>query len=210
MIYPDTHLEEKLWKEGYKIVLGIDEAGRGPLAGPVVAAGVVLSDISQVIPIVRDSKTMTSKQRDEAFEQIKEKSLAYGVGIVGAGDIDRVGIQKAVLEAMTIVVEIVERKLNSKIDYIIADGENILSIKNYKMKKIKKGDLLHYSISAGSVLAKVTRDRIMHEYHSKYPEYGFDKHVGYGTKIHMDALKKYGPVSIHRRSFRPVSSVLKR
>jgi ribonuclease HII len=204
MVYPDTKLEEKLWKEGYKIVIGIDEAGRGPLAGPVVASGVVISDIKQVVPIVRDSKKMTEKQRNEAYEKICELSTAYGVGIVSNGDIDRLGIQKAVLEAMSIALEIVERKLNRKVDYIIADGKNILDIPKYKMKKITKGDLLHYSISAGSVLAKVTRDRIMHEYHTKYPVYGFDTHVGYGTKKHMQAIEKYGICDIHRRSFKPI------
>ena len=207
MIYPDTKLEEKLWKEGYKIVLGLDEAGRGPLAGPVVAGGVVISDVSQVIPFVSDSKKMTEKKRNEAYWLIKENCLAYGVGIVGSGEIDSIGIQKAVLKAMNTVIEVVERKLNCKIDYIIADGKNILDITKYKTERIQQGDLFHYSISAGSVLAKVTRDRIMREYHIKYPNYGFDTHVGYGTKKHMEALKKYGPTVIHRRSFKPVGDL---
>jgi len=207
MIYPDTKLEERLWSEGYKLIVGLDEAGRGPLAGPVVASGVVISDLSQVIPEVRDSKKMTEKQRDKAYLEIKKLSLAYGIGLVGPREIDKMGIQKAVLQAMTTAVEIIERKLNSKVDYIIADGMNILSIKNYKMEKITKGDLHHYSIAAGSVLAKVTRDRIMREYHEKYPEYGFDTHVGYGTKKHMEALKKYGATEIHRRSFSPVNKL---
>lgn len=204
MVYPDTKLEEKLWKDGYKIVIGLDEAGRGPLAGPVVASGVVISDIKQIIPIVRDSKKMTEKQRNEAFDQICKISTAYGVGIVGSRDIDKLGIQKAVLEAMSVALEIVERKLNTKVDYIIADGKNILDIPKYKMKKITKGDLLHYSISAASVLAKVTRDRIMYDYHTKYPVYGFDSHVGYGTKKHLEAISKNGICDIHRRSFRPI------
>lgn len=207
MIYPDTKLEEKLWKEGYGIVLGLDEAGRGPLAGPVVAGGVVISDMSQVIPSVRDSKKMTEKQRNEAYELIKSNSLAYAVGIVGPGEIDDLGIQSAVLKAMSIVIEVVERKLNSKVDYIIADGKNILDIAKYKTERIQQGDLYHYSISAGSVLAKVTRDNIMKKYHLKYPNYGFDTHVGYGTKRHMEALKKYGPTVIHRRSFKPVGDL---
>ena len=207
MIYPDTKLEEKLWKEGYKIVVGLDEAGRGPLAGPVVASSVVISNINQVIPTVRDSKKMTEKQRNEAYVKIKDISHCYGIGIVGSRDIDSMGIQKAVLEAMKIALEVVETKLNSKADYIIADGLNILDISNYKMKKITQGDLYHYSISAASVLAKVTRDRIMREYHIKYPIYGFDTHVGYGTKKHMEAIKKYGICDIHRRSFKPISNI---
>ncbi len=208
MIYPDTKLEEKLWKKGHRLVLGIDEAGRGPLAGPVVAGGVVINDLSQVVPKVRDSKKMTEKQRNEAYIEIKKNSLAYAVGMVGPRDIDRMGIQDAVLQAMTTVLEVVERKLGKKIDYIIADGMNILPIKNYKMDRIKKGDIYHYSIAAGSVLAKVTRDRIMRDYHIKYPKYGFDKHVGYGTKQHLEALKKYGATEIHRRSFGSVSDFL--
>lgn len=204
MIYPDTKLEEKLWKKGHRLVLGIDEAGRGPLAGPVVAGGVVINNLSQIVPKVRDSKKMTEKQRNEAYIEIKKHSLAYAVGMVGPRDIDRMGIQNAVLEAMTTVLEVIERKLGKKVDYIIADGMNILSIKNYKMDKIKQGDTYHYSIAAGSVLAKVTRDKIMRDYHIKYPKYGFDTHVGYGTKKHMEALEKYGVTEIHRRSFGPV------
>jgi ribonuclease HII len=150
---------------------------------------------------------MTLKKREEAYDKIKKLSLAYGVGMVGPRDIDRMGIQDAVLQAMSTVVEVVERKLGKKIDYIIADGMNILSIGNYKMDKIKRGDIYHYSIAAGSVLAKVTRDKIMWEYHEKYPKYGFNTHVGYGTKQHMEALKKYGPTEIHRRSFSPINKL---
>jgi ribonuclease HII len=209
MQYPDTKLEEKLWNEGYKLVLGLDEAGRGPLAGPVVAGGVVISSLEQVIPNVRDSKKMTEKQRDLAYVEIKERSLAYAVGLVGPREIDNIGIQKAVLQAMSTVLGVIERKLGKKIDYIVADGMNILNIKNYKMDRIKKGDIYHYSIAAGSVLAKVTRDKIMRDHHIKYPKYGFDAHVGYGTKQHLEALEKYGPTEIHRRSFGRVSEFFK-
>jgi ribonuclease HII len=207
MIYPDTKLEERLWSEGCKFVLGLDEAGRGPLAGPVVAGGVVITKECEIIPSVRDSKKMTKKQREEDFEKIKDSVLAYGIGIVGPAEIDRVGIQKAVLKAMVTVLEVIEGKLNEKIDYIIADGPNILSIPRYKMDKIKEGDLYHYSISAGSVLAKVTRDRIMREYHKKYPEYGFNTHVGYGTKKHIEAINKFGVTKIHRKSFSPIKDL---
>ena len=207
MIYPDTKLEERLWSEGYKFVLGLDEAGRGPLAGPVVAGGVVITKDSKIIPTVRDSKKMTEKQRNEAFEKIKESVVAYGVGIVGPAEIDKIGIQEAVLRAMETVLEVVEAKLSERVDYIIADGSNILGIPRYKMDKIKQGDMYHYSISAGSVLAKVTRDRIMREYHKKYPEYGFDTHVGYGTKKHMEAIKRFGITEIHRKSFAPINKL---
>jgi len=207
MIYPDTKLEERLWSEGYKFVLGLDEAGRGPLAGPVVAGGVVITKDSKIIPTVRDSKKMTEKQRNEAFEKIKESVVAYGVGIVGPAEIDKIGIQEAVLKAMETVLEVIEAKLGERVDYIIADGSNILGIPRYKMDKIKQGDMYHYSISAGSVLAKVTRDRIMREYHKKYPEYGFDTHVGYGTKKHMEAIKRLGITEIHRKSFAPINKL---
>lgn len=207
MIYPDTKLEERLWSNGYKLVLGLDEAGRGPLAGPVVAGGVVITKESKIIPTVRDSKKMTERQRNEAFEKIKNSVLAYGVGIVGPREIDRIGIQEAVLKAMVTVLEVIEAKLNKRVDYIIADGTNILEIPRYKMDRIKQGDLNHYSISAGSVLAKVTRDRIMRKYHEEYPEYGFDTHVGYGTKKHIEAIKKFGITKIHRKSFAPINKL---
>lgn len=208
MIYPDTKLEESLWNEGYRIVVGLDEAGRGPLAGPVVAGAVVIGDNSQIVDIVADSKKMTKKRREMAFDLIMEKSLSFGIGVVSSRDIDHLGIQKAVLKAMDIALEVLEKRLNEKVDYIIADGENILTIPNYKMKKINKGDTLHYSIAAASVLAKVERDRIMYKYAEKYPLYGFDSHVGYGTKAHMEAIMKYGICDIHRRSFRPISEYI--
>lgn len=209
MIYPDIKLEQELWKEGYKYVVGLDEAGRGPLAGPVVAGAVVILGEDQVVSDVRDSKKMSQKKRELAFVEIQKVSSACGVGVVSASEIDTLGIQRAVQKAMMMAMEIVESKLGSKIDFVIADGENILSIPRYKMKKMNKGDLLHYSISAGSVLAKVTRDHIMYDYAKRFPEYGFDSHVGYGTKKHIEALEKFGACDIHRRSFNPVSKFLK-
>ncbi len=205
MVYPTLELEEKLWKKGYKIVAGLDEAGRGPLAGPVVAGCVVISSPSQVVDIVRDSKKMTKKQRDLAFDLIKEKSDAYGVGIIDAKRIDEIGIRYAVLEAMTKAISEVEKMLGKRVEYIIADG-GIYLLEDYSMESINKGDVNHYSIAAGSVLAKVTRDRLMEEYAKEYPEYGFEKHVGYGTKYHMEMISKYGPCEIHRRSFAPFST----
>jgi ribonuclease HII len=208
MIYPDIKLEKDLWKKGFKIVVGLDEAGRGPLAGPVAAGAVVIKNKKQVVDIVRDSKKMTKKQRNEAYDLIKEKSSAYGIGMVDSKTIDRVGIQEAVKKAMIIALVQLEKMLNEKAEYLIADGINILPIIGYKMDRIKEGDLHHYSISAASVLAKVERDRIMMEYSKKYPEYGFEKHVGYGTKYHLEMLKEYGPCDIHRKSFKPVRKLL--
>jgi ribonuclease HII len=205
MVYPTLDLEKKLWAKGLKYVVGIDEAGRGPLAGPVVAGCVCITSPSQVVEIVRDSKKMTERQRNEAYEMIKEKSDGYGIGIVDAKRIDKVGIRRAVLEAMTKAVEEIEKMLKQKIDYIIADG-GIMLIENYNMESINHGDLNHYSIAAGSVLAKVTRDRIMNQYANEFPKYGFEKHVGYGTKLHMEMIQKYGPCEIHRMTFAPFST----
>ena len=173
----------------------------------MVAGCVVISSPSQVVDIVRDSKKMTKKQRDLAFDLIKEKSEAYGVGIVDAKRIDEIGIRYAVLEAMTKAISEVEKMLGKRVEYIIANG-GIYLLEDYSMESINKGDVNHYSIAAGSVLAKVTRDRLMEEYAKEYPEYGFEKHVGYGTKYHMEMISKYGPCEIHRRSFAPISNLV--
>ena len=210
MQYPDIKLEKELWEKGFKIVVGIDEAGRGPLAGPVSAGAVVIQNEEQVVEKVRDSKKMTKKQREEAFQKIKDISTAWGIGLVDSKEIDRVGIQEAVKKAMILALVQVEGMLKKKAEYLIIDGTNVLPIIGYKMMRIQEGDLFHYSISAGSVLAKVQRDRIMREYSKKYPQYGFERHVGYGTKLHMEMLEKYGPCDIHRRCFRPVRELLEK
>lgn len=207
MIFPTIDLEKELWSKGIKYVAGLDEAGRGPLAGPVVAGCVVISSEDDVVPIVRDSKKMTEKQRNMAYDLIMEKSLGYGVGIVDSKRIDEIGIRYAVLEAMKIALEETEKMLGKWVEYILADG-GIYLIDDYKMESINHGDLNHYSIAAGSVLAKVTRDRIMNEYAKQYPQYGFEKHVGYGTKYHMEMIQKYGPCDIHRRSFEPIKGMV--
>lgn len=207
MKYPDTKLEEKLWQKGFRYVLGVDEAGRGPLAGPVVVGAVLIENPKQVVENVRDSKKMTKKQRKKAFVEIQEKSTAFGIGIVDAKEIDRVGIKEAVKEAMILAVSEVEKKIKKKVDYIISDGAVYL-LDDHKMMSISRGDLNHYSIAAASVLAKVTRDMIMEEYSKKYPNYGFEKHMGYGTKVHLDAISKHGICDIHRKSYEPIKSSL--
>jgi ribonuclease HII len=207
MIFPDIELEKKLWKEGKKYVVGIDEAGRGPLAGPVCAGAVVIDDRTDVSEIVRDSKKMTAKQREKSFDFILGNSLACGVCMIGPKDIDRYGIQKAVQRAMQGALSEVEKMLGKRAEYLIVDGTNVESILGYDMLKIKGGDIKHYSISCASVLAKVTRDRYMIEISKKYPEYGFDRHMGYGTKQHIEAITKYGPCDIHRRSFSPIKDL---
>ena len=207
MKYPDTKLEEKLLQKGFRYVLGVDEAGRGPLAGPVVVGAVLIENTKQVVENVRDSKKMTKKQRKKAFVEIQEKSTAFGIGIVDAKEIDRVGIKEAVKEAMILAVSEVEKKIKKKVDYIISDGAVYL-LDDHKMMSISRGDLNHYSIAAASVLAKVTRDMIMEEYSKKYPNYGFEKHMGYGTKMHLDAISKHGICDIHRKSYEPIKITL--
>jgi len=208
MIFPDTQLEQRLWSKGFKYVVGIDEAGRGPLAGPVCAGAVMINEGSNISEFVRDSKKMTEKKREQAFEFIVGNSLAFGICMIGPEKIDRYGIQVAVKMAMEGALRELESMLGKKAQYLIIDGNNVESIEGYSQLKIKSGDLNHYSISCASILAKVTRDRYMKDISKKYPNYGFEKHVGYGTKIHMEALQKYGPCSIHRRSFSPIKEMV--
>jgi len=207
MIKPDTKLEEKLWKRGLKYVVGVDEAGRGPLAGPVVVGAVLILSKSEVLEGVRDSKTLSKKQRETLYAELICHSTAWGVGIVSSKEIDRVGIKEAVKEAMVKAVSEVEKKLKRKVEYVISDGAVYL-LEDRKMLSINHGDLYHYSISAASIIAKVTRDRIMDEYAKKYPEYGFEKHMGYGTKQHLEAISRYGICDIHRRSYAPIREAL--
>ncbi len=197
---PNIDLEKQLWSKGYAKVCGLDEVGRGPLAGPVVAGAVIIENESQFLEGVRDSKLMSEKKRLFFFEEIKKKSLGWGIGIVESFEIDKMGITKAIQKAMELAIQ----DVGFDVDFLITDG-NIQKIGNYPMRVIIDGDNIHYSISAASVIAKVTRDEIMKEYSKKYPEYGFERHVGYGTKIHMDALKTLGPCEIHRRCFKPVA-----
>ncbi|NLZ24372.1 ribonuclease HII [Candidatus Dojkabacteria bacterium] len=207
MQLPDTKLEEKLWARGIKYVVGIDEAGRGSLAGPVCAGAVVLDRDTELNILVRDSKQMSKKNREKAYEYIISNSLASGVHMISSARIDSIGIQDAVKEAMEGALYEVEKMLGNKVQYIIVDGINVMSIPGYSMYKIKEGDVKHYSISAASILAKVTRDRYMESIAQKYPEYCFEKHKGYGTKYHTDAIKKHGPCKIHRKTFKPIKNM---
>lgn len=208
MIEPDLEFEKSLWKKGCKIVIGIDEVGRGPLADPVCAGGVTISSETQVLPGVRDSKTLSLKQREDLFEKIMNVSDGWGVGFVSANDIDCIGIQFAIADAMRQVVDQIEARVGSRADYLIIDGASVIGVDGYSMTKKNKGDLMHYSIAAGSILAKVMRDRLMTREAEQYPEYGFEKHVGYGTAVHMSALRDFGPCELHRRSFKPVGDLI--
>ncbi len=205
MINPTLNLEKKLWSKGYLKICGLDEVGRGPLAGPIVVGAVVIENEQQFLEGVRDSKVMTEKKRDFFFEKIKKISTDWGIGIVENFEIDDFGISCAIQKAMERAIE----DLKFDVDYLITDG-NVKQIKNYPMKIVINGDALHYSVSAASVLAKVTRDEIMKEYARKYPGYGFEKHVGYGTKAHMEALNRLGPCQIHRKCFKPVAKFFKK
>lgn len=185
------------------IIAGIDEAGRGPLAGPVVAGCVVL-DKSKEILFINDSKKLSKKKRDELYDIIINDSFAYGVGIVSEKVIDEINILEATHIAMKEAFENASKmyfdKYCKNIDLLFVDA---LKIKNVDVKQVSivHGDALSISIAAASIVAKVTRDRLMEEYDKKYPEYGFAKHSGYGTKFHMDKLKEIGPCEIHRKSF---------
>ncbi len=176
------------------VVAGLDEAGRGPLAGPVVCACCMMGE--KYIDGINDSKKLSEKKREFLFDSIRENAVAYGIGIVDEKEIDRINILQATKKGMEIAID----NLSISPDIVLVDAVKGLNVP-YPIKSIVKGDATSYSIAAASVLAKVTRDKIMREYAVRYPDYGFDKHKGYGTAAHIDALKKYGACDIHRRTF---------
>jgi ribonuclease HII len=183
---------------GYSLVAGVDEAGRGPLAGPVVAAAVILPERAR-IEGVRDSKEMTERAREKAFSEIHENAVAVSVGVVSTGYIDRFNILKASLEAMRLSVA----SLDPAPDFFLVDGIHPVPVP-LPQRCIKKGDRLSLSISAASVVAKVYRDRIMRCYHDMFPEYGFCENKGYGTRSHLAALRSHGACPLHRTTFKGV------
>jgi len=185
-------------------VCGVDEAGRGPIAGPVVAAAVLLPE-RFYHPLCRDSKTLSEKKREEAYRLIKEVAVAIGVGIVGPKVIDRINIRNATFRAMMLAT----RRLKVKPNLFLVDGFDIPSFP-FPQVGIVNGDACEIAISAASIIAKVTRDRIMLKLHRRYPDYGFNTNKGYPTRYHLKRLKELGPTPIHRFSFRPVRDVTKR
>ena len=192
--------EENLYKEGIKYICGIDEAGRGPLAGPVVVGAVVMPRDS-MLEFVNDSKKVTAKRREKLYEEIKKEAIAYGIGIIPQEEIDEINILNATKEGLhTALGEVIE-KLKTKPGIVIVDALREIDTFGITYESIIKGDATCYTISCASILAKVTRDRIMEEWDKIYPEYKFAKHKGYGTKEHIEAIKKYGPCPIHRKSF---------
>lgn len=216
MNVPTFAEEQKLWKQGIKYIAGIDEVGRGPLAGPVVAAAVVVKNTPRdnlsflqadgKELVIKDSKKLSAKQREKIFRMLsKSPSVDYGIGIVSEKIIDQINILRASWLAMKKAVEY----LKTPPEFILIDGQYTLEDLLINQKAIINGDTKVFSIAAASIIAKVTRDRLMIKYHECYPNYGFDAHKGYGTKLHTDALKKYGPCEIHRKSFRPVKNATK-
>ena len=188
--------------KGLRFVSGVDEAGRGPLAGPVVAAAVILSD-DTIIEEVNDSKKLTPKKREILFDKIKLQALSYGVGIVDSVIIDKINILQATFLAMKHALD----KLAIKPEIVLVDGNHKIPGLEIKQEAIVSGDAKSQSIACASILAKVTRDRMMDEYAKQYPRYLFEKHKGYGTKAHIEAIKKFGACPIHRKTFAPLNSI---
>lgn len=179
----------------YGTICGIDEAGRGPLCGPVVAAAVILPDEYNIL-YINDSKKLSETKREEVYKEIDKYAVAYGVGIVSPERIDEINILQATYEAMRTAIH----KLSVTPDILLNDAVTIPMV-DIKQVPIIKGDAKSQSIAAASIVAKVTRDHLMEEYDKLYPEYGFAKHKGYGTAAHIKAIKEYGPCPIHRRTF---------
>ena len=188
--------EEKLHSNGVKLIAGIDEAGRGPLAGPVVVAGVIMPKDS-MIEGVNDSKKVSEKKREKLYDLILEEAISYSVAIIGQDIIDEINILNATKQGVTQVVE----GLDIRPDLILVDALTHINTKGVPYESIIKGDAKCYNIAAASIIAKVTRDRIMRQWDEIYPQYGFVNHKGYGTSKHIEAIKEYGLCPIHRRSF---------
>ncbi len=199
-------IEEELYKKGTTSIAGIDEAGRGPLAGPVVVACVVMPRDS-MIEGVNDSKKVSEKKREKLYEEITNEALGCGVGIISQEEIDKINILNATKEGLTLAIKNLEKDLQEKNrdfqkpEIILVDALTKIDTDHIPYRSIIKGDSKSYSIAAASIIAKVTRDRIMIEWDEVYPVYGFEKHKGYGTAAHIAAIKEYGLCPLHRRSF---------
>jgi len=189
-------LEKSLYEKGFEKICGIDEAGRGPLAGPVVVAGVIMPKDS-MIEGVNDSKKVSEKKREKLYDLIIQEAISYSIAVVGQDVIDDINILNATKGGVTNVVE----GLDIKPDLIVVDALTHINTKGIPYESIIKGDAKCYNIAAASILAKVTRDRIMREWDELYPQYGFINHKGYGTAKHIQAIKEYGLCPIHRKSF---------
>ncbi len=200
---PDLQFESVKWGEGYRFIAGIDEAGRGPLAGPVSAAAVILPrDFS--CELLDDSKKLTEKRRELLYEELTTREdIVWALSFADAREIEQVNILRATHAAMGRSAE----GLSQRPDFCLIDGLPVKGF-GFPSEGIVKGDGKSLSIAAASIIAKVSRDRLMYEYAEQYPEYGFDRHKGYGTKAHLEALREYGPCPIHRKTFAPVADVI--
>lgn len=203
----DFEIEKKILAENFSLVGGIDEAGRGPLAGPVVAACVTIGKNfdykNSNIKLITDSKKLSEKTREKLFEVINNEFHEVAIGICDSKTIDQINILQATFLAMKKAIGM----LKQKPDFILIDGSFKIPNLSLEQEAIVKGDSKAICIAAASIIAKVTRDRIMLDAHSKYPQFNFNKHKGYGTKLHIENLKKYGPCPIHRLTFKPIPSL---
>jgi ribonuclease HII len=200
---PMDFFERMYYGRGYKRIAGVDEVGRGPLAGPVVAAAVILPR-EGIGEELFDSKKISPRKREDLSDLILSKALGVGIGTIGQNEIDLLNILQATLKAMALAIE----NLPIPPDFILIDGPQGLSIP-LPQKPIRKGDQLSHSIAAASIVAKVTRDQMMREWHQRYPQYNFAKHKGYGTEEHRRAIKKFGICELHRKTFRGVKEYLR-
>lgn len=195
-----SHHERKARQMGYHLIAGIDEVGRGPLAGPVVSAAVILPENHYILGL-NDSKKLTINRRNQLYQQIMDKAVAVGIGMISAKEIDEVNILEATKKSMLTALQ----NLQVRPDFLLIDAVQLNSI--YPESSIVKGDMNSVSIAAASIIAKVTRDQLMTDYETQYPGYGFQEHKGYGTKRHLEAVRQLGPCPIHRISFAPIKSL---
>jgi ribonuclease HII len=200
LVLPQLTVEQSLWRQGRRSIAGVDEVGMGPLAGPVVAAAVVFPTHASLDALprgVRDSKTLTPKARARLEQEIRATVVGVGIGVVEVDEIDRINIYQAGLKAMRLALA----QLPAAPDHVLIDGRSLPELP-YAQTTFVKGDRDIYSIAAASIVAKEYRDRLMVALHERYPQYGFAKHMGYGTAAHREALRQCGPCPAHRRSFR--------
>lgn len=201
-VQPMDYFEKMYYRQGYQRIAGVDEVGRGPLAGPVVAAAVILPQ-EGIGDELFDSKKIPPKKREDLYERILSKAIGVGIGMVSQEEIDHTNILKATIKAMALAIE----NLTHPPDFILIDGIQGLDLP-IPQKPIRKGDQLSQSIAAASIVAKVTRDRMMEQWHHQFPQYNFAKHKGYGTKEHRMAIKRFGICELHRKTFRGVKEYI--
>lgn len=199
---PHLRYEKQLQREGYAAVVGVDEVGRGAWAGPILSCAIIMPVDSRVNG-VRDSKELSPKKREKIAARIQERAVSYSIGVVEHYEIDRMGIVAANEQAMVRAIQ----GLSMEPDYILVDAFTITEMSGIKQQAIAHGDATVYSIAAASIVAKVTRDQMMEEYHDQYPNYSFDSNKGYGTESHQKALDRYGVTPIHRMSFHPMKTL---